>query len=473
LIGVGSLRFRFAFGGGGDCVGGMASSADTIAALATPVGTSALALVRASGPRCAALVAEIFGGAPLPRQAVHGDYRSRSGPVVDDVVFTFFAAPRSYTGEDLLEISAHGNPFIVQTLLEDLCARGCRPAEPGEFTKRAFLNGRMDLSQAEAVADLIAARSERALAAANLQLRGALGRRVQDLTDRLVDLLARVEAFIDFPDEDLPPEDRATLAAGLAGLQADVSRVLATDRYGQVLRAGVKTVILGEPNAGKSSLLNRLLGRERALVSAEPGTTRDYLEEPVALGPHCIRLIDTAGLSTSPTPLERRGMAQTLARAAEADLLLLVLDATRPAPLLMPEIAALLTPATALVVVNKIDLPVSTAGPALPHGLPVIRMSALTGDGVDELVAAIVRHAESFRQEQGEDLVAINARHATALRHATEHLRAAIEKISGNGPPELLASDLRAVLDAFGEIAGRIDNERVLDRIFTQFCIGK
>jgi tRNA modification GTPase len=150
-----------------------------------------------------------------------------------------------------------------------------------------------------------------------------------------------------------------------------------------------------------------------------------------------------------------------------------VLDATRPAPLLMPEIAALLTPATALVVVNKIDLPVSTAGPALPHGLPVIRMSALTGDGVDELVAAIVRHAESFRQEQGEDLVAINARHATALRHATEHLRAAIEKISGNGPPELLASDLRAVLDAFGEIAGRIDNERVLDRIFTQFCIGK
>jgi tRNA modification GTPase len=456
----------------------MASSADTIAALATPVGTSALALLRASGPRCAALVTEIFGGAaPLPRQAVHGDYRSRTGALVDDVVFTFFSSPRSYTGEDLLEICAHGNPFIAQTLLEDLCARGCRPAEPGEFTKRAFLNGRMDLSQAEAVADLIAARSERALAAANLQLRGALGRRMQDLIDRLVDLLARVEAFIDFPEEDLPPEDRTKLAAGLAGLQADVGRLLATDRYGQILRAGVKTVILGEPNAGKSSLLNRLLGRERALVSAEPGTTRDYLEEPVALGPHCIRLIDTAGLNPSPTPLESRGMAQTLARAAEADLILLVLDAARPAPPLPPEVAARLTPATALVVVNKTDLldPANDdATPPFSHlRLPSVRVSATTGAGIDELIAAIIRHAESFRQDRGDDLVAINARHATALRQATEHLRIATESLASNAPTEFLASDLRAVLNAFGEIAGRIDNECVLDRIFASFCIGK
>jgi tRNA modification GTPase len=452
----------------------MAYSADTIAALATPVGTSALALIRASGPGCAALVADIFGGAPLPRQAVHGDYRNRAGALVDDVVFTFFAAPRSYTGEDLLEISTHGSPFIAQTLLEDLHARGCRAAEPGEFTKRAFLNGRMDLSQAEAVADLIAARSERALAAANLQLRGALGRRVGDLTGRLVGLLAHVEAFIDFPDEDLPPEDRAALAAGVAALQTDTGRLLATDRYGDVLRGGVRTVILGEPNAGKSSLLNRLLGRERALVSPEPGTTRDYLEEPVTLGPHCIRLIDTAGLNPSPTPLERRGMDQALARAAEAGLLLLVLDATRPAPSLPPGVAELLTPATAIVVVNKTDLPAAAAdGPMPPPGLPVVRVSALTGAGIDGLVSAIVRHAESFRQDQGDDLVAINARHATALRQATEHLRAAAENLAAHGPAELLASDLRAVLDAFGEIAGRIDNERILDQIFATFCIGK
>jgi len=451
----------------------MAYSADTIAALATPAGTSALALVRASGPRCPALVAEIFGAAPLPRQAVHGDYRNRAGALVDDVVYTFFAAPHPYTGEDLLEVSAHGSPLIAQFLLEDLCGRGCRPAEPGEFTKRAFLNGRMDLSQAEAVADLIGARSERALAAANQQLRGALGRRLQEMIDRLLDLVARVEAGLDFPDEDLPPADRAGLAAGLAGLRGEVDRLLATDRYGHVLRDGLKTVILGEPNAGKSSLLNRLLGRERALVSAEPGTTRDYLEEPIALGPHCIRLIDTAGLNPSPTPLERRGMAHTLARAAEADLVLLVLDATRPAPTLQPEVAARLTPATALVVVNKTDLPGPAAGPTLPPGLPVVRISALTGAGVDELVAAIVRHAESFRQEQGDELVAINARHATALREAKEHLCAAMEKLSEKSPAELLASDLRGALHAFGEIAGRIDNERVLDRIFANFCIGK
>ena len=451
----------------------MVTAAETIAALATPVGTSALALVRASGPRCAGLVAEIFGGAPLPRQAVRGDYRDRAGTLVDDVVYTFFAGPNSYTGEDLLEISAHGNPFIAQCLLEDLGARGCRPAEPGEFTKRAFLNGRIDLSQAEAVADLIGARSERALAAANQQLRGALGRRLQEMIDRLLDLVARVEAGLDFPDEDLPPEDRAALAAGLARLEDDTGRLLATDRYGQVLRAGLKTVILGEPNAGKSSLLNRLLGRERALVSAEPGTTRDYLEEPVALGPHCIRLIDTAGLNPSPTPLERRGMALTLARAAEADLCLLVLDATRPAPPLPPEVAARLTPANAFAVVNKIDLPAAAAGPALPAGLPALRVSALTGAGMDGLVAAIVRHADSLRQEQGDDLVAINARHAAALREATNHLRAAAGKLAAEAPAELLASDLRGVLHAFGAIAGRIDNEQVLDRIFANFCIGK
>jgi tRNA modification GTPase len=451
----------------------MAHPADTIAALATPVGTSALALVRASGPLCASLAEEIFGATPLPRHAVRGDYRNRAGAVVDDVVFTFFAAPNSYTGEDLLEIGAHGNPLIAQMLLEDLNARGCRPAEPGEFTRRAFLNGRMDLSQAEAVADLIGARSERALAAANQQLRGALGRRMQELVDRLLDLIARVEASIDFPEEDLPPEDRAALAAGLAELQAGVGRLLATDRYGQVLRAGVRTVILGEPNAGKSSLLNRLLGRERALVSAEPGTTRDYLEEPVSLGPHCIRLVDTAGLNPSPTPLERRGMEQTLARAAEADLLLLVLDATRLAPELPPEILERLSPENALVIVNKTDLPSPGRDPAAPAGLPVVRVSALTGAGGDALVAAIVRHAESFRRDRGGDLVTINARHATALRAATEQLRSAALKLAGRAPAELLASDLRGALDAFGEIAGRIDNERVLDRIFASFCIGK
>ena len=453
----------------------MAPSADTIAALATPAGTSALALLRASGPDCARLAGEIFRSTPLPRQAVHGDYRSRAGALLDDVVFTLFRAPQSYTGDDLLEISCHGNPLIEQKILEDLFARGCRPAQPGEFTRRAFLNGRMDLTQAEAVVDLIHARSDRALGAANQQLRGSLGRRMQELIDRLVGLLAGVEAWIDFPDEDLPPADRRELEAGLRSLAADTARLLATNHYGQVLREGVRTVIVGEPNAGKSSLLNRLVGRERALVSPEPGTTRDYLEETVGLGPHCIRLTDTAGLSVSPTPLERAGMAKTLECAAGADLILLVLDATRPVPALPAEIASRLSPATTLVVINKADLLPNEAGPRPLAGLPSVRVSALTGEGCDALVAAIVRHAESFRQEQGEDLVAINARHADALGRAEDQLQTGLAKVTGPGacPVELLASDLRCVLEAFGEIAGRVDNEQVLDRLFSTFCIGK
>jgi tRNA modification GTPase len=293
------------------------------------------------------------------------------------------------------------------------------------------------------------------------------------MTDRLLDLLAHVEAYIDFPDEDLPPERRSTLLTGIQQLHADTARLLATSHYGEILRDGVKTVILGEPNSGKSSLLNRLVGRERALVSAEPGTTRDYLEERVTIGPHCIRLIDTAGLNRSPTPLEKLGMAKTVERAAEADLILLVVDATRPSPSLPAEIRGRLTSRNTLVVTNKTDLVPNGPFPLPPDDLPAVRISALTGAGCDELVSAMVRHAESFRIEQNEDLVTINARHAHALNQAIECLKAADADIASAAPAELLASDLRSALNSFGEISGRIDNEKVLDRVFATFCIGK
>ena len=445
---------------------------DTIAALATPAGTAALAVLRVSGPGSAALAAEIFKKTPLPRQVSHADYRDRSGALVDEVLFTFFQAPHSYTGEDALEISCHGNPFIAQKILEDLFARGCRPAEPGEFTERAFLHGRMDLSQAEAVMDLIHARSERALAVAHQQLRGALGRHMQELIDALLGLLARIEARIDFPDEDLPPEDRALAARELEKLSSATARLLATSHYGEMLRAGVKTVILGPPNAGKSSLLNRLLDRDRALVSAEPGTTRDFLEEPVNLGPHCIRLIDTAGLNPAPAALERLGIEKTLERAAEADLFLLVLDATGSCPALPAALAARLTPANALAVINKIDLAPS-ALPAPPGGFQVVRVSALTGAGLDELRTAIAAKADAFSTEIGADLIAINARHAHSLNQARDCFAAAQKKLAVNDATELLASDLRGALNAFGEISGKVDNERMLDQLFAMFCIGK
>lgn len=445
---------------------------DTIAALATPAGTAAIALLRITGPDTARLARELGGTAPLPRVARHVDYRARSGAVLDDVLLTFFAGPKSYTGEDALEISAHGNPFIAQKILEDLFARGCRPAEPGEFTQRAFLNGRMDLSQAEAVMDLIHARSERALAAANQQLRGALGRRLNELVEALLRVIARVEAYIDFPEEDLPPEDRQVLERELERIAGETSRLLATSHYGEILRDGIRTVIVGPPNVGKSSLLNRLVGRERALVSPEPGTTRDFIEERIVVGPHCLRIIDTAGLNPSPAPLERLGMEKTRERLGEADLLLVVADATEPR--VVGELMSQMQGVAGILVLNKSDLaPAAPVPTGIPPDWPAIRISALTGQGLNELTAAVVQRADTFQVSVGPEAIAINARHARSLAEAADNLAQARQKLAGKEPVELLAADLRVVLAAFGEIVGKVDNERMLDQLFATFCIGK
>jgi tRNA modification GTPase len=468
----------------------MDRSIETIAALSTPAGTAALAVVRASGPVCARLGEEIFGKALRHGRAVHCDYRDAQGRTVDDVVVLFFQGPRSYTGEDTLEISAHGNPLIAQRILEDLFARGCRPAEPGEFTRRAFSNGRLDLSQAEAVIDLIEARSARALEAANQQLRGSLGRHMAKLTDELLMILARIEAYIDFPEEDLPTEDRKIVIDALDETLRGTKRLLATQHYGELLRDGIKTVIVGAPNAGKSSLLNALVGRERALVSPEPGTTRDFIEERVILGPHCIRLIDTAGLRAAEGAIEKLGIQKTVERAAEADLFLWVVDATAAlcdgAPGWPAELGAMPAPGKIILVLNKADLLSATEEASLKTKLPypwprsgvgnapaVALVSALSGTGLEELTAAVVARAESFNLIHGEEMIAINARHADALRRAEQALTRAQEALRAGGEIELVSSDIRDGLDALGEIAGRIDNERMLDHLFAAFCIGK
>lgn len=450
----------------------MGSLHDTIAALATPAGTAAIGVLRVSGPEVAALTRAIFGELPEARLARHADYRDAQGEAVDDVLFTYFAGPASYTGEDTLEISCHGSPFIAQKILEDLLARGCRMAEPGEFTKRAFLGGRMDLNQAEAVMDLIHARSERALAAANRQLRGSLGRRMEELITLLLRALALVEAYIDFPDEDLPVENREALLAQLKELRAKTQRLVATNHYGQILREGIRTVIVGEPNAGKSSLLNRLVGRERALVSPEPGTTRDYLEEMISIGQHALRLVDTAGLNENPGEIERRGIEKTLEQAAEADLFIWVVDASVGVGGTLPAcLRGRMSAANTVTVFNKCDLAPDFAGPDGAWN-PVV-LSATRGDGIEELIRTLEGRAESFRTEVGEDWVAVNARHADALRRAEIALDSAIGGMKVGLSSELVASHLRDSLAAYGEISGRVDNERMLDVLFSSFCIGK
>lgn len=446
--------------------------ADTIAALATPVGTAALAVVRASGPDTREIATELLGRPPRPRFAHHVDYRDRAGTLLDDVVLTFFAAPRSYTGENILEVSSHGNPFIAQRILEDLFHRGCRPAEPGEFTERAFLNGRMDLSQAEAVMDLIRARSDRALEAANQQLRGSLGRKINELIEGTLGVLARIEAYIDFPEEDLPSEDQEWVLGRLHDLRAQTEALLATAHYGTLLRDGIKTVIVGEPNVGKSSLLNRLVGRERALVSPEPGTTRDFIEERIVVGSHCLRLIDTAGLNPSPSPLERLGMEKTREKIAEADLVLIMFDSTKAQRGYMSEIAEI-PEEKVVTILNKSDLLAESEIPVGSHPTDALPVSAKTGAGIERLTHAIQGRAEQWNRGQGEETIVVNARHVQALTETARSFSAAAEKVQACDAAELIAAEVRSGLSALGEVAGRVDNERMLDQLFASFCIGK
>lgn len=468
-----ALHFPFASPPAVRLRGAVSVDSDNIVAPATPAGVSALALVRVSGGGVAELTRSLFGAAPPPRQVQRADFRDSAGGLVDDVLFTFFSGPHSYTGQDTLEISCHGNPLIVRRILADLGARGCRLAEAGEFTRRAFLNGRLELSQAEAVMDLIHAKSERALAAANQQLRGSLGRRMEGLTAGLVAALAQVEAHIDFPEEDLPAEDREQLRRVLADLLRGTRQLLATGAYGSLLREGIRTVIVGAPNAGKSSLLNCLAGKERALVSPEPGTTRDYLEEFVQVGPHVLRLVDTAGLNPAALPLEKRGMDKTLEQAEAADLFLWVVDASAPLPSLPGRLEEIMHQRQAILVLNKSDLLVHEGMPIERVGIASVFTSALKEHGIDRLRDQIVASAEAYRQEAGDEIVVVNTRHAVALEEAAGGLERALAGVLEEAGGELVASDMRVALEAFGRIAGKMDNEKVLDELFKSFCIGK
>jgi len=449
---------------------------DTIVALSTPPGESAIAVIRLSGPACAQLGQAVSKrDAPLrPRHAHFCKYISIKGMLIDEVVLTEYEEGRSFTGESTLEIACHGNPLIIQNILEDLMARGCRPAEPGEFTRTAFLNGKMDLSQAEAVSDLIRARSERSILAAQRQLHGSVGRKMSELTDQLLSVMAHIEAYIDFPEEDLPGEDQAGPAADLRRMVREINGLIETQHYNALLHEGIKTLIVGEPNVGKSSLINTLVGSERSIVSEIPGTTRDYVSAFIMLGPWRIEILDTAGLHQAGDPLEQRGIDNTIEQSQTADFFLLMLDsASPPHPSLPDALIAKMTANNTLVIENKMDLADSIDRSDFLPQFKHVRVSLLERAGLDNLRRTWLNLVEGGLHIPQADGVIVNARHASALSEAVDRMEDALSKIHHGELSELIAADLRDAVESIGKVVGKIDNERMLDQLFNQFCIGK
>lgn len=451
------------------------SKRETIVAPSTPPGESALAVVRVSGPLALDIASSLRGGkGAQPRRLWHCDYRTMDGSVLDDVVCSLFAGPASYTGDDVLEISCHGSPLIIRRICEDLRSRGCRAAEPGEFTRRAFENGKIDLTRAEAVIDVIRARSDRALEVAQRQLRGDLGRRIDTLVARVLDTCASIEAYIDFPEEDLPPEDRLARQSDVEAIVSELRQLRASRRQHDLLREGVRVVIVGEPNVGKSSILNRFSGYERAIVDPAPGTTRDFVEEGILIGRHRVRMLDTAGIRETAEAVESAGVSRTFSQVEQADLLLLVADVTAPAPTLPESLARRVGPENSLLVVNKIDLAGDGVSAMALAGLDPVSVSAITGAGFAELEVRIAAMLDRLTGTgEWDEGVSVNERHSEALEDAINSLSRCRDLLKERAALELAASEMRSGVHALGRIVGAIDNESVLDRLFARFCIGK
>jgi len=447
---------------------------DTIIAPATPSGEAALAVIRVSGPHTGTIeINALRLSDRQPRRARLATYTALNGAVLDQLVATAYQQPASYTGEDMLELSCHGNPLIVRKIIDDLIQRGCRLADPGEFTRRAFLNGKLDLTQAEAVVDMIRARSDQALDAARRQLAGSLVRAIDEMVAQLLGITAHLEAYIDFPEEDLPPEDNTGPALDLVRLIENIAQVIDNQRYTDLLKEGVRCVILGEPNAGKSSLLNAMTGEDRAIVAPSPGTTRDYLEERIRLGPYLLRIIDTAGLHETMDAIESQGIDRTIQQIENADLLLIVLDATRPSPTLPEKVNNLLKRQKAVVIENKQDLPDRQSHHHFLPDSPHVSLSAKQKTGIDNLRHILQTKLEDDLIVPDKDAVLVSSRHASALRKALEEMTIARSKLQQNDAPELVAAHLHHAIAAMNELTGGVDNESMLDALFHSFCIGK
>ena len=454
---------------------------DTIAAIATPAAPSAIGILRLSGPEAISAVSAVFrplGGKALEeqedRRLVLGELLGPEGEVIDHALATISHSPHSYTGEDTAELQCHGSPAVLALGLEALFAQGVRQAGPGEFTRRAFLNGRLDLTQAEAVADLIDAETPAAVRQAAGQLAGALGRRVGAIYDGLTDLLAHFHAVLDYPDEDIDPFRAETIQAGLTGARTALEELLATYRRGRYITGGVPCVLAGRPNAGKSSLLNALVGYDRAIVTDIPGTTRDTVEARCRLGDVVLRLIDTAGIRDTDDAVERIGVERSKAALEEAALILVLWDGSVP---VTEEDVALLESAMdrapVILVRTKGDLP-SAPMPVL--GLeqmpPVVSVSAKTGMGLDKLGELVAAQFPAGGAEAAGELLTI-ARQAEAARRALDSVDRAAASLAAGVTPDALLTDVEEALSALGELTGADIREDITARIFERFCVGK
>jgi tRNA modification GTPase len=446
------------------------TTSDTIAAISTPPGEGAIALVRVSGANAIEIADKVFRGKEFPaRFASHvqhlGEIFSAENELIDQAVVSVHRSPASYTGEDLVEISCHGGTLVSAKVLEACLRAGARAARAGEFTERAFLNGKMDLTQAEAVIDLIRARTDLALRSATEQLEGRLGDQIRKIRDELIALLAHINASIDFPEEGLAPDEGETLSARLDSIRQEIAALLATADQGRVLREGVRVVIYGATNAGKSSLLNRLLGYDRVIVSDTHGTTRDTIEETLNLEGVPIRLLDTAGLRPSESELESEGIARTEKSLQLADMRLHIADRSAPKPAHFNGQAG---NANEIVVLNKSDLPEDSDW----KNVAALRISCLTGEGLPQLQKAILARIgqQNLRPESA---VAINTRHRDCLRRASESCDLARAALGQGVSQEYVAVDLDNALRGVGEVIGVVDVEQILDSVFSQFCIGK
>ena len=448
----------------------MEASRNTIAAIASPIGVGAVSLIRLSGPD-SLKIARLATGKEISGDAARFSHychiHDADGEIIDDGLLTYFKGPHSYTGEDSVEFTGHGGMLVTREVLSRFLACGATSASPGEFTQRAFIHGKLDLTQAEGVMDLISAQTRLSMRAARSQLEGHLGKKTTAARDELLETLAHLEAWIDFPEEDIDPQTGILLRQRVNHVLSTVESLLSTADQGRVLREGVRTVLFGEPNVGKSSLLNRLLGFERAIVSDVAGTTRDTIEEVINLHGLPLRLVDTAGVREAGDRIEAEGIQRTVRQIEAADILLEIVDASLPRAreASFPE-----TSVHRLLILNKADL-----GEHLSwQGVQAVRLSCSTGEGFEKLSESI-RDALHFNTaDWGEHAVAINARHQASLQHARRSLIATIELLDQPDiDTELASIDIREALDALGEIPGRVDTEDLLGVIFSSFCIGK